>query len=81
MVKVILEHQRDCTELATGVADLRTLVADADLDDLASRCDIPRVEIEQWPGISPLHAARWWCRGPASPFILRAPSRNGSVTC
>jgi formate dehydrogenase len=51
MVKVILdeglEHRRDCTELATGVADLRTLVTDADLDDLASRCDIPRVEIEQ----------------------------------
>jgi formate dehydrogenase len=51
MVKVILddglEHRRDCAELATGVAELRTLVADADLDDLASRCDIPRVQIEQ----------------------------------
>lgn len=51
MVKVILdeglEHRQDCTDLATGVDDLRMLVADADLDDLASRCDIPRVQIEQ----------------------------------
>ena len=39
MVKVILdeglEHRQDCTELATGVGELRALVADADLDDLA----------------------------------------------
>ena len=51
MVKVILdeglEHRRDCAELATGVPDLRALVADADLDDLAARCDIPRGQIEQ----------------------------------
>ncbi|HEX2398992.1 MAG TPA: molybdopterin-dependent oxidoreductase [Mycobacterium sp.] len=51
MVKVILdeglEHRKDCTDLATGVDDLRMLVADADLDDLASRCDIPRVQVEQ----------------------------------
>jgi formate dehydrogenase len=51
MVKVILdeglEHRQDCTELATGVAELRRLVADADLDDLASRCDVPRSRIEQ----------------------------------
>ena len=51
MVKVILdeglEHRQDCTELATGVPDLRALVADADLDDLAARCDIPRAQIEQ----------------------------------
>ena len=51
MVKVILdeglEHRQDCTGLATGVDDLRMLVGDADLDDLASRCDIPRVQIEQ----------------------------------
>ena len=51
MVKVILdeglEHRRDCAELATGVPDLRRLVADADLDDLAARCDIPRGQIEQ----------------------------------
>ena len=51
MVKVILdeglEHRRDCAELATGVPDLRGLVADADLDDLAARCDIPRGQIEQ----------------------------------
>lgn len=51
MVKVILdegrEHQADCTELATGVPDLRALVADADLDDLAARCDITRDVIER----------------------------------
>ena len=51
MVKVVLdeglEHKEDCADLATGVADLRALVADADLDDLASRCDIPRADIEQ----------------------------------
>ncbi|OBF37396.1 formate dehydrogenase [Mycobacterium sp. ACS1612] len=50
MVKVILderlEHRQDCTELATGVDDLRSLVADADLDDLAARCEIPRAQIE-----------------------------------
>src|SRR6478609_7311703 len=36
-----------CTELATGVDGLRKLVADADLDDLATRCDLPRVQIER----------------------------------
>jgi formate dehydrogenase len=50
MVKVILdeglEHRQDCTELATGVGELRQLVADAALDDLASRCDLPRAQIE-----------------------------------
>ncbi|MGV0853389.1 molybdopterin-containing oxidoreductase family protein [Mycolicibacterium phlei] len=50
MVKVILdeglEHRRDCAELATGVNELRTLVAAADLDDLAARCDLPRDRIE-----------------------------------
>jgi formate dehydrogenase len=50
MVKVILdeglEHRRDCAELATGVDELRTLVAAADLDDLAARCDLPRDRIE-----------------------------------
>jgi len=50
MVKVILdgglEHKQDCTELATGVDELRELVADVDLDDLAARCDIPRSDIE-----------------------------------
>jgi formate dehydrogenase len=50
MVKVILDedlqHDEDCTQLATGVSELRALVAEADLDDLAGRCDIPRVEIE-----------------------------------
>jgi formate dehydrogenase len=51
MVKVVLdeglEHPQDCTELATGVDDLRALVAEADLDHLAARCDIPRDRIEQ----------------------------------
>ena len=51
MVKVILgeglEHRQDCTELATGIDDLRKLVADADLDDLATRCGLPRVQIER----------------------------------
>ncbi|MGV0661111.1 formate dehydrogenase, partial [Mycolicibacterium pulveris] len=42
-----LEHRLDCAELATGFDDLRTLVADADLDDLAARCDLSRREIEQ----------------------------------
>jgi formate dehydrogenase len=51
MVKVVLEegleHKEDCIDLATGIADLRALVADADLDELASRCDVPRSDIEQ----------------------------------
>ena len=51
VVKVVLdgglEHRHDCTELATGLGELRALVADAHLDDLASRCDIPRAQIEQ----------------------------------
>jgi formate dehydrogenase len=42
-----LEHKGDSAELATGVGDLRRLVAGADLDDLASRCDIARPQIEQ----------------------------------
>ena len=51
MVKVILEegleHDEDCRDLATGLPELRRLVADADLDDLAARCDIPRGVIER----------------------------------
>lgn len=51
MVKVILdeglEHRGDCIELATGVDDLRALVAAADIDDLAARCDISRDRIER----------------------------------
>lgn len=50
MVKVILdeglEHRGDCTELVDGTEDLRALVADVDLDDLARRCDLPRARIE-----------------------------------
>src|ERR1700712_866482 len=51
MVKVILdeglEHREDCDDLATGVPDLRRLVSDADLDDLATRCGIDRDQIER----------------------------------
>lgn len=51
MVKVILEegleHHEDCRDLATGIPELRRLVADADLDDLAARCDIERPVIEK----------------------------------
>jgi formate dehydrogenase len=50
MVKVILdeglEHREDCTDLALGVSELRSLVAATDLDDLAARCDLPRADIE-----------------------------------
>ena len=57
MVKVILdegrEHTADCADLATGVDDLRRLVADADLDDLAARCDIPRAGSKTSHAISP----------------------------
>lgn len=51
LVKVILdeglEHRQDCAELATGIEELRRLVAAADLDDLAARCDVPRPQLEQ----------------------------------
>ena len=50
LVKVIfdegLEHAQDCEELATGIPALRILAAEADLDDLAARCDLPRERIE-----------------------------------
>ena len=50
LVKVIfdegLEHAQDCAELATGIPALRILAAEADLDDLAARCDLPRERIE-----------------------------------
>lgn len=51
MVKVILEegleHHDDCRDLATGIPELRRLVAEADLDHLAARCDIERPVIEK----------------------------------
>jgi anaerobic selenocysteine-containing dehydrogenase len=51
MVKVILdeslEHAVDCRDLATGVPELRALVAEADLDDLAARCDVEREQFER----------------------------------
>jgi formate dehydrogenase len=50
MVKVILdehlEHRGDCAQLTTGMPTLRDLVTEADLDDLAQRCDIPRTQID-----------------------------------
>ena len=51
MVKVVLdegiEHRQDCAELAVGMDELRALVAEADIGDLAARCDIPREHLEQ----------------------------------
>jgi formate dehydrogenase len=44
MTKVILDERiehADATALGTGIEELRALVATADLDDLAARCDIP----------------------------------------
>lgn len=67
MVKVILdeglEHRGDCADLATGVDDLRTLVADADLDDLAARCEVPRSQIED--------VARGFARARAAMVVTR----------
>jgi formate dehydrogenase len=51
LVKVILdeklEHAEDCATIATGIPEVRALVASADLDDLAARCEIPRADIER----------------------------------
>lgn len=67
MVKVILdeglEHRGDCADLATGVDDLRTLVADADLDDLAARCEVARSQIED--------VARGFARARAAMVVTR----------
>ncbi|WP_081282337.1 molybdopterin-containing oxidoreductase family protein [Mycobacterium asiaticum] len=50
MVKIILderlEHPADCAQLTSGMPGLQALVAEAELDDLARRCDIPRSQIE-----------------------------------
>lgn len=50
MVKIILdgrlEHPGDCADLATGMPEIRALVAACDLADLAARCDIARDQIE-----------------------------------
>jgi formate dehydrogenase len=50
MVKVILdaglEHAADCADLTVGMSEIRSLVAAADLEDLAARCDIPVDQIE-----------------------------------
>ncbi|MDG4666278.1 molybdopterin-dependent oxidoreductase [Mycobacterium sp. 236(2023)] len=67
MVKVILdeglEHKQDCSDLANGVEDLRRLVADADLDDLAGRCDLDRSRIEE--------VARDFASAPAAMVVTR----------
>ncbi|WP_237572287.1 molybdopterin-containing oxidoreductase family protein [Mycolicibacterium lacusdiani] len=67
MVKVILdeglEHREDCADLATGVPELRTLVAEADLDDLAARCEIPRDHIES--------VARGFATAPGAMVVTR----------
>ncbi|RUP01845.1 MAG: formate dehydrogenase [Mycobacterium sp.] len=67
MVKVILdqrlEHQTDCAQLTTGMAALRALVAEADLDDLALRCDVPRPQIET--------IAREFATAPAAMAVTR----------
>lgn len=67
MVKVVLdeglEHVPDCRDLATGIPDLRDLVTDCDLDDLAARCDIPRPEIE--------HIAREFATAPRAMAVTR----------
>ena len=53
-----LEHRDDCADLALGVSELRGLIAAADLDDLAARCDIPRTISKRWQGILPRRRAR-----------------------
>ncbi|MFZ0832220.1 MAG: molybdopterin-dependent oxidoreductase [Mycobacterium sp.] len=67
MVKVILEEgledAADCRELATGVPELRRLVAEADLDDLAARCGVSRAVIGQ--------VARDFAAAPAAMAITR----------
>lgn len=51
LVKVVLdehlEHRDDCADLATGVPELRRLVAEVDLDDLAARCGLDRALVER----------------------------------
>ncbi|MGW0162499.1 molybdopterin-containing oxidoreductase family protein [Mycobacterium sp. NPDC003323] len=50
MAKVILdeglEHRADCTGLAAGMTELYNLVAAADIDDLAGRCEVSPQQIE-----------------------------------
>ncbi len=49
MVKTILEeglqHRRDCADMTVGLDELRSMVADADIADLARRCDVPTTTI------------------------------------
>ena len=51
IVKVVLEenleHRVDCRDRMAGLADLRLLVAECDLEDLAARCGLPRSDIER----------------------------------
>jgi formate dehydrogenase len=52
VLKIVLdkgwEHEADCAEV-TGFANVRALVAGADLDDLSRRCDVP---VEQMADIA-----------------------------
>jgi formate dehydrogenase len=67
MVKVIvdngLEHTEDCRTLTNGFPELKRLVAEADLDDLAARCDIPRADIE--------NIARGFANAPRAMVVTR----------
>lgn len=67
MVKVILvehlEHLTDCTHLTTGMTALREVAAEADLNDLAARCDVPRHQIED--------IAREFADAPAAMLVTR----------
>ena len=40
-----LEHRGDCAEV-TGFEHIRALAAEADLDDLSARCDVPAAQIQ-----------------------------------
>ena len=64
MVKVILdeglEHRQDCTELATGVGELRGSSPTPTLTTWHHDATSPAARSSRWPGISPPRAARWW---------------------
>jgi formate dehydrogenase len=69
MLKVIfeegLEHPGDCADLLHDVDVVRALAAEADLDDLAARCDVP---VEQLRGVA---------RGFATARTAMAMTRTG----
>ncbi len=67
MVKVVLDeglyHRGDCADLVTQLPELQALVADVDLDDLATRCDIPVERI--------IDVARDFARAPRAMVVTR----------